>query len=460
MNFWKIKSRILNLILFSGDILSFALALYLSLLSRYGSLPTVPILSQHFSAFVWIFLLWALVLYITGFYAHFMIGYRLSLAEKLFKAHLVNVAVAAIFFYFVQYYYFIITPKVILIFYAAFSYFLLFSWRALSLSFMRGAAGKGVFYFIGPRPELGELSRAFEHNPYYSNFMVLAGKSPDEIKSEQDIDFSLLEERARAGFFAAIVATFPHQHNENFIRKFYDSIFKGVNFFDFQKFYESVFHKIPVSLVNEMWLLENISSPSRAVYDFLKRLMDIIISLAAGIASLFFHPFIIIAIKLDDGGPIFYVPERVGKSGKLFKPFKFRTMKVGVTISWFEKNDSRVTRVGKFLRKTSLDELPQLWNIFLGDISLVGPRPDIINFAEELEQNIPYYKVRTLIKPGLTGWAQVSQHVEGENPSSVEETKDRLAYDIYYIKNRSFLLDLAILAKTAHLVLSRIGFFK
>lgn len=460
MNFWKIKSRILNLILFSGDVLSFALALYLALGLRYGSLPTTFILSQHFSAFVWVFLLWTLLLYITGFYAHFMIGYRLSLAEKLFKTHLINVAAAALFFYFVQYYYFIITPKIILVFYAALSYFFLFGWRVLSLSFIYGAAGKGMFYFIGPRPELDELSRAFEYNPYYSNFKVLVGKSSDEVRSESDVDFSLLEERSKAGFFTAIVATLPHQHNENLVKKFYEPIFKGVHFFDFQKFYEAVFHKIPVSLVNETWLLENISSPSRAVYDFLKRLVDILTSSVLGIASLCFYPFIIIAIKLDDGGPIFYVPERVGKDGKLFKPFKFRTMKVGATVSWFEKNDSRVTRVGRFLRKTSLDELPQLWNIFMGDISLVGPRPDIINFAEELERNIPYYKVRTLIKPGLTGWAQVSQKVKGENPSSVEETKDRLAYDIYYIKNRSFLLDLAIIAKTSHLVLSRIGFLK
>ena len=136
-------------------------------------------------------------------------------------------------------------------------------------------------------------------------------------------------------------------------------------------------------------------------------------------------------------------------------------MKVDAGAKWPEENDPRVTGVGRFLRKTSLDELPQLWNVFLGHISLVGPRPDLIDFAEILRAQIPYYDVRTLIKPGLTGWAQVSQRFDGEkNPSSVEDTKDRLAYDIYYIKNRSFLLDLAILAKTAHLVLSRIGFFK
>src|SRR3989344_4224576 len=222
MNFWKIKSRILNLILFSGDILSLALALYLSLFLRYADFPSRFILQQHFSAFIWIFLFWALILYITGFYAHFMIGYRLSLAEKLFKAYLINVAVAALFFYFVQYYYFIITPKIILIFYAVLSYFLLFGWRVLSLSFIHGAAGKGAFYFIGPHPELEEISRAFEHNHYYSNFKVLAGKSSAEIKSESDVDFSLLEERAKSGHFSAIVATLPHQHNKNLKRNFYE----------------------------------------------------------------------------------------------------------------------------------------------------------------------------------------------------------------------------------------------
>jgi len=175
------------------------------------------------------------------------------------------------------------------------------------------------------------------------------------------------------------------------------------------------------------------------------------------IFSNFFYPFIILAIKLDDGGPTFYVPERIGQNGKNFRPFKFRTMKVGAPISWFGKNDPRVTRVGRFLRKTSLDELPQLWNVFLGDISMVGPRPDVADFARELEQKIPYYKVRTLIKPGLAGWALVSQRVMGENPSSVEETRERLAYDLYYIKNRSFILDLAIILKTINLVLVRIG---
>lgn len=407
--------------------------------------------------------MWILVLYLAGFYSALVIGYRLSLAQALIRVHLINSAVAVVFFYAFLPYLFL-APKVNLVLYLVFSFAFLFLWRAWNMPFLKNAFGGGALYFIGPGSELGELIQAFSYNPYYSNIKVIGAKRTDEIKSASDIDLSALERAAAVGEFAAIVSPMSigalHQHNEAIVRKFYEPIFRGVQFFSFQKFYESVFHKIPISLVDEAWLLENISAPSRAIYDLTKRLVDIMISLSAGAVSLIFYPFIILAVKLDDGGPIFYVPERVGQNGRKFRPFKFRTMKVGAPVSWFEKNDPRVTRVGKFLRKTSLDELPQLWNVFLGDISLVGPRPDVADFARELERKIPYYKVRTLIKPGLTGWAQVSQKVRDFNPSSVEETKERLAYDLYYIKNRSFLLDLAIILKTLHLVLSRIGFLK
>ena len=420
-------------------------------------------MEDHLLPFSLIFLMWILVLYLAGFYSTLVIGYRLSLAQALVRVHIINSVIAVVFFY-VFLPYFFLAPKANLILYLIFSFALLFLWRAWNMPFLKNAFGGGALYFIGPGPELRELVAAFSHNPYYSNIRVVGAKRAEEIKSASDIDLSALERAASVGGFAAVVSPTsigaPYQHNEAIVRKFYEPIFRGVQFFSFQKFYESVFHKAPASLVDEAWLLENISSPSSAIYDLAKRFVDIIISLSAGMISLIFYPFIILVIKLDDGGPVFYVPERIGQNGRKFRPFKFRTMKVGAPVSWFEKDDPRVTRAGRFLRKTSLDELPQLWNVFLGDISLVGPRPDVADFARELEQKIPYYKVRTLIKPGLTGWAQVSQKVKGENPSSVEETKERLAYDLYYIKNRSFLLDLAIILKTLHLVLSRIGFFK
>lgn len=431
--------------------------MWLTLALRYLTYSS-KIFLLHLPAFFWIFILWVLSLYIAGFYSAVVIGYRLSLAQELLKVHAASSVMAVIFFYIIPY--FAITPKLNLLIYIFFSYFLLFGWRVLSISLLKKAVGRGALYFIGPREELEELLHTFQYNPYYSNFRVLGAKALEEIKSDKDLDFETIESKAAAGLFAAIVATLPYQINSRLARQVYKAIFKGVEFFDFQEFYESVFHKIPVSLVSEMWFLKNASSPSRAIYDFFKRLVDVLISFTGGFLSLFFYPFIILAIKFDDGGPIFYVPERVGNGGVIFRLFKFRTMRIDAGARWPEKNDPRVTRVGKFLRRASLDELPQLWNVFWGDISLVGPRPDLVDFAEVLRKHIPYYDVRTLIKPGLTGWAQVSQSVAGENPSGVAETRERLAYDIYYIKNRSILLDLAIILKTLRLVLIRMGFIK
>ncbi|MDP3934670.1 MAG: exopolysaccharide biosynthesis polyprenyl glycosylphosphotransferase [Candidatus Giovannonibacteria bacterium] len=467
---WNIKSRLVVIILLLGDLMSFSLALWVSLTIRYFFVPYGSyirsyqlLLGNNFLPFILVFLLWVLVFYLADFYSTLIIGYRLSLAQSLLKIHFINSVIAIIFFYiFLPYFY--IAPKVNLVLYLILSYIFIFLWRGWGLTHLKAAFGGGVFYFIGPETELKELLAAFTYNPYYNNLKVLGAKVSQDIKSEADIDLSQIEAEAARGFFAAIVAPTAfgssYQDNERLVRKFYEPVFKGVQFFSFQKFYESVFHKIPISLVDETWLLENISSPSRALYDFTKRIVDILISLSAGLVSLIFYPFIILAIKLDDGGPIFYVPERIGQNGKNFRPFKFRTMKVGAPVSWFGKNDPRVTRVGRFLRKTSLDELPQLWNVFLGDISMVGPRPDVADFARELEQKIPYYKVRTLIKPGLAGWALVSQKVKGENPSSVEETRERLAYDLYYIKNRSFILDMAIILKTINMVFKRLGIIK
>lgn len=129
-------------------------------------------------------------------------------------------------------------------------------------------------------------------------------------------------------------------------------------------------------------------------------------------------------------------------------------MKVNDKGAWVEKEDDRITRVGRILRKTRLDELPQLYNVFKGDISLIGPRPDICGLKERLEKEIPYYNIRTVVRPGLSGWAQVSQDTP---PQSVEETKERLMYDLYYIKNRSLVLDLKISLRTLGILASRTG---
>jgi len=189
-------------------------------------------------------------------------------------------------------------------------------------------------------------------------------------------------------------------------------------------------------------------------YSIFKRVIDIIASIFIGIFLIIIFPFVAFSIKIEDTGKVFVVQERVGQGGKLFKLRKFRSMKVDDEGKWVQEDDTRHTKVGKFIRKTRIDELPQVWNLFIGDISLIGPRPDIKKLWYDLSAEIPYYQIRNIVKPGLSGWAQITQNLP---PQNMEDTKIRLSYDLYYIKHRSILLDLKIALRTIKTLISRSG---
>jgi len=185
----------------------------------------------------------------------------------------------------------------------------------------------------------------------------------------------------------------------------------------------------------------------------MKRIIDVIAGSLIGLVSLVFYPFVFLLITLDDGGPLFYTDVRVGKNGQKIHVIKFRSM----SITGGTDQRSRITRVGAFLRKTRIDELPQLWNVVRGDVSLIGPRPEKPELVAIYEQQIPYYSVRHLIKPGLSGWAQLYQRTPPKFGADSIETKLKLSYDLYYIKHRSLLLDVGIAVKTIKELLSRRG---
>jgi lipopolysaccharide/colanic/teichoic acid biosynthesis glycosyltransferase len=187
--------------------------------------------------------------------------------------------------------------------------------------------------------------------------------------------------------------------------------------------------------------------------DLVRRIMDIAGALMGLVGLGLLLPFIALAVALDDGGPVFYKQVRLGKASKPFRVIKLRTMccdaeKDG-TPQWAKKDDSRITRVGRFLRKTRLDELPQVINILRGEMHIVGPRPERPKFIAELEEQIPFYRTRLIVKPGLTGWAQVFY----EYGNSVRDALVKLQYDLYYIRNKSVWMDLYIIVKTISVVL-------
>jgi lipopolysaccharide/colanic/teichoic acid biosynthesis glycosyltransferase len=169
-----------------------------------------------------------------------------------------------------------------------------------------------------------------------------------------------------------------------------------------------------------------------------------------------FLPLIFLAVRISSPGPVFFSQTRVGRRGRLFTIYKFRTMRTDAEANgavWAAKDDARVTPIGRFMRKIRIDEIPQLWNVLRGDMAFVGPRPERPEFVQWLSQEIPYYDLRHMIRPGVTGWAQVRYRYG----ASLEETKCKLEYDLYYVKHMSIGLDLLIMFETIKTILLRRG---
>lgn len=222
--------------------------------------------------------------------------------------------------------------------------------------------------------------------------------------------------------------------------------------------YETLTSKIAVEHLGHNWgIIFPIAGYQRPIlHDILCRGMDILSGLLGCLITLLVCPFVIVCNRLWNRGPLFYFQKRVGRGGKTFRIYKFRSMvpnaESGKAV-WATVNDSRITKFGNFLRKTRLDELPQFWNVLIGEMSLIGPRPERPEFVTTLGENIPFYRARHAIKPGLTGWAQVMYRYG----SSQEDSLIKLQYDLYYIKHRSPMLDLRIVAKTIKVVLFAAG---
>ncbi len=231
----------------------------------------------------------------------------------------------------------------------------------------------------------------------------------------------------------------------------------GVDVMDAPTFYEHVTGKLYLEGINPSWIIFSDGFKVSSVRKTLKRGVDIFCAIVGIILTIPFLPLIALAIKFDSEGPIFYRQERVGEREKNFYLYKFRTMRVdaesGVGAVWAQKNDSRVTRLGAFLRKCRIDELPQFFNILCGDMSMVGPRPERPEFVEKLKKDIHYYSERHFVKPGVTGWAQV-RYPYG---ASVEDAMEKLRFDLYYIKNLTLTFDFLIILETIQVVIFRKG---
>ncbi len=232
---------------------------------------------------------------------------------------------------------------------------------------------------------------------------------------------------------------------------------KGIEILEGNTFYEMLSGKLIVEQINPSWLIFSKGFQKSNTKKFTKRIIDLLISLSMLIVLTPLILLVAIIIKLESKGPIFFSQERVGQHRKPYMVHKFRSMRSdaekGTGPVWAKDNDDRITSVGRIMRKTRIDEIPQLWNVLKGEMSFVGPRPERDHFVQQLEKVIPYYRERFTVKPGLTGWAQVS-YGYGAN---VEDAIEKLNYELFYIKNMSILMDIMIVARTVKTVLFGMG---
>ena len=254
-----------------------------------------------------------------------------------------------------------------------------------------------------------------------------------------------------------VIVAMPDRRGTIPMRELLDLRMQGVKIEDATTWLEKISGKIEVENLYPSWLVYGQGFRRSTPFIVIRRVVSVIISLLGLTLALPLLPLIVLAIRLDSKGPVFYTQARVGKAGRVFNVVKFRTMRQDAEAAngpqWAGDHDPRVTRVGKFLRVSRLDEIPQLWCVLKGDMAFVGPRPERPEFIEWLSKEIPYYGVRHMVRPGLTGWAQVKY----KYGSTVEDSREKLQYDLFYIKNASIGLDLLIMFLTVKTVLLRRG---
>lgn len=440
----SITPRIESVMLFVGDACVFYVSLALTLFIRYGDFSR-DVLEMHLVPFTILFLVWYAVYFIAGLYEKHTLILKHNIPGTILRAQIVNSAIAAAFFYLIPY--FGIAPKTNLLIHLVVSFGLMLLWRRYVAEGVSVPKRESAL-LIGSGSEVRELMHEVNNNPRYGIKFI----SSIDISKVESLDFQEeILNRVYTESVSVIVADFKNEKVAPLLPNLYNLIFSHIRFIDMHRVYEDIFNRVPLSLLEYSWFLENISASPRRVYDILKRSMDIVISFVLGVVTLIVTPIVALCIWLDDRGTIFFTQNRIVKNNKTAPIYKFRTM---------HKNDEGhlvVSRVGRILRAFRIDELPQLWNVLRGDLSLIGPRPEMPDLVRHYEDEISYYNVRHLIKPGLSGWAQIYHEGHPHHDADVPETKMKLSYDLYYIKNRSFMLDIAIALKTFKTVITRAG---
>src|SRR3989339_495509 len=437
------NDKLKKIILLLGDIGVLYLSLYITLIIRYQSLPNVQTWQSHITPFSIIFFVWIVVFFIANLYnLHLAVNNSKFIVTSI-RSMLVAGLLSVVFFYTNPN--LPITPKTnLIILIISILFFLL--WRR-AFNWVLGAyLPKNKIAFIGYNEQIKELIKIFNEKPHlgYIPSLVISKNKIDEKIFHEKNTYKLSKLIKEKNINTVILADDPHQSHA--IRSsLFSCLHLNINLFSLPNFYEVITGKIPLDAINQMWFLENLNKGTKTFFNIFKRVSDIALALIILFLTLPFWLIIIIIIKYESPGSIFYFSRRSGKNKKIFNLIKFRTMREnGNNHAYTKKNDPRITKFGVFMRKTRIDEIPQVINILRGEISFVGPRPERPELIINLEKEIPFYNERMLVKPGLSGWAQIAEY----HSPTVEDTIKKLQYDLFYVKNKSIYLDLVIMLKT------------
>ena len=429
-----IKRHKLN-IAFLGDILVFFLSMLIVLYGRYGNSEFTAQFSVHKTPFIIVLILWLIIFYISNLYTYKAFHNILEITKRLTTTLVISFFITiTIFYIFSRFFY--LTPKANLVMFTITFGILDIIWRYLLMKvFIRKTNSSNVL-MLASSPLVKTVTDHINNHPQLGYSIHLF--NPNENNLIQTI---------KKNNITTIIIDGQSLKNEVTAKTLYRLLPKQIEIIMFTDFYESLFGCIPLSEIEEEWFIREITD-NKNIYESVKRLVEIISVIITAPITI---PIMIITgffVAITSRGPIIYKQERMGKNNRPFILYKFRTMKIDQAGPlWTEENDTRITFIGKFLRHTHLDEVPQLVNVLKGDISVVGPRPERTKLVKLYEQ-IPYYEIRHIIKPGIIGWAQLNY----KPSASLEEAEKKFQFDLYYLKNRSFILDLFILIKTINKV--------
>lgn len=441
-----------------GDFAVFQLSVPLMLFLRFGEV-TPSNYDQHALPFLFLSLVWLVGFYVAGLYDLKITRDSLKFLRTYFEGMVANLLLAFGFFYLLPI--FGIAPRRNLILYAIIVLILDYLWRLVFNRVISKTIFKTRLLFIGSPQDAGrvaelidEVAPGFELKAVlqtapgtrFDDGSVIWHASPDSIRG-------LVE----GNEIDTIIVGHKPEEVPGLQDALYETIFSAVTLVDRAGFEESATGRIPLEHISQSWFLSHIHEGEKVAYEGLKRFTDIVLAIPIALVTAVLFPFLALLVKLSSPGPVLYSQIRVGVNQKPFRIYKLRTMRQDAEIAgqpqFAQKDDPRITKIGKFLRAARLDELPQIWNVLRGDMSLIGPRPERPEFVMELTRQMPYYALRHLTRPGLTGWAQV----QFTYASSFEENLKKLQYDLFYIKHRAIMLDIAILLKTIRIVLKRMG---